>query len=300
MNLEELPGACKKLIVNADDFGLTEKVNQAIIKGHQQGIITSTSLLANGIAFDSAVALAKQFTSLGVGVHINLTEGVPLSAPLGLQGLVNPAGSFRLKPVPLARCLLSGAIKPSSLEVEMRAQIERLLAAGIRPTHVDSHKHIHLFPAIFRVLMKLAVEYGINGIRCVRERVAHLNCLIRRHRGSFPRILKQYSVGFTLSLLCKFQRPRLRRTRLRFPAYCFGITPTGFLDSRHFQEIFQCLPEGTTELICHPGTVDEDLQRTPTRLLEQRERELQGILAIETKETLVRQGIRLISYAGLD
>jgi hopanoid biosynthesis associated protein HpnK len=298
--LEELQGARKKLIVNADDFGLTEKVNQAIIKGHREGIITSTSLLANGRAFDSAVVLAKQFTSLGVGVHLNLTEGVPLSAPLGLQGLVNPAGSFRLTPVRLARCLLSGAIRLSSLEGELRAQIERSLDAGIRPTHLDSHKHIHLFPAIFRVVMRLAVEYGISGIRCVREKVAHLGRLVRRNRESLPRILKQYLVGYTLSLLCMAQRPKLRLTRLRFPAYCFGITPTGFLDSTHFQEILECLPEGSTELICHPGTVDEDLQRSPTRLLEHRERELQAILAFETKETLVRQGIRLISYAGLD
>ncbi len=298
--MEELPGARKKLIVNADDFGLTEKVNQAIIKGHQEGIITSTSLLANGRAFDSAVVLAKQFTSLGVGVHLNLTEGAPLSALLGLRGLVNPGGSFRLTPVRLACCLLSGAIKLSSLEGELRAQIEKLLDAGIRPTHLDSHKHIHLVPAIFRVLMRLAVEYGIGGIRCVRERVAYLSRLVRRHRGSLPRILKQYLVGLTLSLVCMPQRPKLRRARLRFPVHCFGITPTGFLDSRHFQEILECLPEGTTELICHPGTVDEDLQRTPTRLLEHRERELQAILAFETKETLVRQGIRLISYAGLD
>jgi predicted glycoside hydrolase/deacetylase ChbG (UPF0249 family) len=96
------------------------------------------------------------------------------------------------------------------------------------------------------------------------------------------------------------QRSKLRRARLKFPAYCFGITPTGFLDSKHFQEILECAPKGTTELICHPGIVDADLRRTPTRLLEHRERELEAILASETRETLARQGIQLISYAGLD
>ena len=300
VKLKDLAGARKKLIVNADDFGLTERVNQAIIKGHQEGIITSTSLLANGCAFNSAVALAKQAPALGVGVHLNLTEGAPLSPPSCLEGLVSSGGSFNLTSIRLARFLLSRTVKVGAVERELRAQIEKLLTAGIQPTHLDSHKHMHLFPTIFGVLMKLAVEYGIGGIRCVRERVTHMGQLVRQHRGASSRILKQHLVGFTLSLLSMPQRPKLRRVRLKFPAYCMGITATGFLDAKYLLEILEALPDGTTELICHPGTVDVDLRRTPTRLLEQREQELQAMLAAETKETLVRQGIRLISYAGLN
>jgi predicted glycoside hydrolase/deacetylase ChbG (UPF0249 family) len=123
LNLEELTGARKKLIVNADDFGLTEKVNQAIINGHLKGIITSTSLLANGRAFDSAVDLAKRSTSLGVGVHLNLTEGAPFSAALNLHGLVSPGGSFRLTPVRLACCLLSGAIRSEEHTSELQSPL---------------------------------------------------------------------------------------------------------------------------------------------------------------------------------
>ena len=300
IELEPLGDGKKKLIVNADDFGLTEGVNQAILRGHREGIITSTSLLANGRAFDSAVALTRESPSIGVGVHLNLTEGAPLCSPSSLRGLVDPGGSFCLTSARLALRLLCGAVGLNPVERELRAQIERLLAAGIRPTHLDSHKHMHLFPSIFRVLIRLAGEYGIGGIRCVREKVTHFGQLVLRHRGCSSKIVKQYLVGFTLSLLCMPQRRELRRAQLKFPTYCFGITPTGFLDALHLRQILEGLPDGATELICHPGTVDGDLRQTPTRLLNQRERELQAILAPEAKAMMAQLGIRLINYAELE
>jgi hopanoid biosynthesis associated protein HpnK len=298
--VEPPDGASKRLIVNADDFGLTIQVNQAIVKGHREGIITSTSLLANGAAFDSAVVLAKQVADLGVGVHLNLTEGVPLSSPVSLGGLVNADGLLCLTPARLVRRLLSGSVSVAQVELEMRAQMEKVLSAGVHPTHLDGHKHIHLFPSIFRVLIRLAGDYRIHGIRCVRERVASLGQLISYHRASSSTILKQYLVGVTLSFIGMLQRKELRYAGLKSPAYVYGITPTGFLDARHLQEILGDLPDGTSELICHPGTVDSDLHRSPTRLLEQREQELQAILSPEIRKTIARRGIQLISYSALN
>jgi hopanoid biosynthesis associated protein HpnK len=288
------------LIVNADDFGLTVRVNRAIVKGHREGIITSTSLLANGGAFDSAVVLTKQVAALGVGVHLNLTEGIALSPPASLGGLVRADGSFGLTPVLLVTRLLSGSVSVAQVELEMRAQIEKVLSAGIHPTHLDGHKHIHLFPSIFHVLIRLASDYRICAIRCVRERVASISQLIRRHRTASPTILKQYLVGVTLSLIGIPQRRELWRAGLKSPACVYGITPTGFLDTRHLQEILGHLPDGTSELICHPGIVDSDLQRIPTRLHEQRERELEAILSPEIMKTMARRSIQLISYAALN
>ena len=290
----------KRLIVNADDFGLTEKVNLAIVKGHREGVITSASLLANGSAFDSAVVLAQQVETLGVGVHLNLTEGMALTSPARLGSLVDVTGSFCLTPVLLVRRLLSGAVSVTQVELEMRAQIEKILSAGIRPTHLDGHKHIHLFPSLFHVLIRLAREYRINGIRCARERVASLSQLLIFHKSASSTILKQYLVGVALSFIGIPQRRRLRRAGLKSPSCVYGITCTGFLDTRHLREILEDLPDGTSELICHPGTVDSDLQQIPTRLLEQRERELQAILNPEIRKTLVQRGIQLISYSALN
>ena len=288
----------KRLIVNADDFGLTEKVNQAIIQGHLEGIITSASLLATGAAFESAVTLARQHPKLGVGVHLNLTEGMPVSEPARIPSLVTERGLFLSGPLSLARKVVAGRVSLADVGREFRSQIERVLTTGIAASHLDGHKHFHILPAIFDVIIRLAREYGIKGIRCTVERSVELFRLMHRNNNSVE-ILKQYLTGRALSVLSTGFREKLRRARLNCPTYFYGITQTGFLDAKALQKIIADLPQGASEIMCHPGYVDTQLSQTPTRLLAQREAELQALMQPEIKQLIAERGIELISYRNL-
>jgi hopanoid biosynthesis associated protein HpnK len=289
----------KKLIVNADDFGLTDKTNQAILEAHQTGIITSTSLLANGAAFGSAVELAPRMPGLGVGVHLNLVEGTPVSDPSIVSSLVDNKGFFPGSPVRLARKIITGRVKLTEIERELRAQIERILTARISPTHLDGHKHFHILPSVLNIIIRLAREYEVMAVRCPAERSAHLFHLMLTNRVSSPEILKQYVAGRVLLVLASGVRKKLWRARLSCPTHFYGITQTGFLDAKCLQNIICHLPQGTSEIMCHPGYVDLDLVRTPTRLLAQREEELHALTRPEIKALVTELGIELISYRSL-
>jgi hopanoid biosynthesis associated protein HpnK len=290
----------KRLIVNADDFGLTEKVNQAIVQGHRSGIITSTTLMANGMAFNSAVALAQATPELGVGIHLNLTTGKAISCRSKIPGLVDARGVFCNTPEWLVAKLAAGTLSLSQVEQEFQAQIGKVLSAGVFPTHLDGHKHVHLFPPIFKLVIRMAKEYGIAGVRCTRERSIGLLKLLRKNSTASGQILSQYLVGRLLSVVSLNLMAKLQRARLNFPNHFFGIAVTGFLDTDILETIICHVPEGTSELMCHPGYVDADLTNTHTRLLKQREREIQAMLQPEIKRLLVHHGIELISYRHLN
>jgi len=289
----------KRLIVNADDFGLSDGVNQAIMLGHRQGIITSATLMANGAGFASAVDMARTAASLGIGVHLNLTEGAPVSALSGIPGLVDTRGLFAHTVEQLGWHSLVGAISLLEIERELRAQIEKILAAGVAVTHLDSHKHVHLTPAICRIVLRLATDYGIMGLRCPYERSTEVIRLMRRNVRATPRLLKQYGVSRLLWLLSRRASRACQRAGLRHPTCFYGLTATGFLDTEVLQRIICHLPEGTSELMCHPGYVDDQLRCTPTRLLAQREQELQALIRPEIRQLLARERIALISYRDL-
>jgi chitin disaccharide deacetylase len=289
----------KRLIVNADDFGLTAKVNQAIMDAHSGGLLSSTSLLANGEAFVSAVALSRGAPPLGVGVHLNLTDGKPVAPASSIPSLVNGQGAFARKPASLWRATIAGQVGTVEIEKEMRAQIEKVLAAGIVPTHLDGHKHVHALPALGKMSIVLARQYGIRAIRSVAERWSAFGYLLR----SFPRagttILRQRLGSFALTALSRGWRSRLRQAGLAYADHFYGITPTGFLNADLLREILHHLPEGTSELMCHPGFVDEELKQTPTRLLAQREAEYHALSQPGIRLLAQELGIQLINYGDL-
>jgi hopanoid biosynthesis associated protein HpnK len=289
----------KQLVVNGDDFGLTESINQGILEAHQRGILTSTTLLANGMAFDSAVALALDAPRLGVGVHLNLTEGRPVSDASAVSSLVNDGGHFFGGPAGLARRILSGKLRLDQVEREWRAQIEKVQAAGIAVTHLDGHKHVHMLPAVFPIAVRLARHCGIPGVRSAVERPTSLGGLLRRHGSASTTIVKQYLEARALALAAMNSRERLQRAGLACPKYFYGITQTGFLDGAELDAILRNLPEGTSELMCHPGYVDGALKETRTRLLAQRERELEALTRPEALSLVAALGIELIDYRGL-
>ncbi len=289
----------KRLIVNADDFGLTEKVNQAIVEGHERGIITSASLMANGLAFDSAVALARAQPKLGVGVHLNLTEGSPVSGPSSIPSLVDGSGAFYGGPLAVATKIMQRKIGLADVERELRAQIEKVLVAGVRASHLDGHKHIHLLPPVFDLVIKLAREYRIPCLRCPVECRVDLIHLVRRNSSAWLAVLKQHALAWALSALASSQKRKLERAGLAWTTHFYGITHTGFLDAESLAEILRRLPNGTSEIMCHPGYVDAALIRTPTRLLRQRVTEIEAVTRLEIKRLVTELGIELISYGDL-
>jgi hopanoid biosynthesis associated protein HpnK len=289
----------KRLIVNADDLGLTVKVNQAIIDGHCGGLISSTSLLANGEAFESAVAMSRQAPRLGVGIHLNLTEGKPVAPAASVSSLVNGQGFFARKPADLWGAMILGRVSRVDIEKELRAQIAKVLATGIVATHLDSHKHVHALPVLGRMTIRLAHQYGIPAIRRVVERWSALGCLLRRFPRAKTRIFRQLLNSCMLAVVSRGWSRQLQRAGIACAEHFYGLTPTGFLDEELLREILCHLPDGTSELMCHPGLVDQALRQTPTRLLEQREEEYQALTRPAIKLLARELGVQLINYGEL-
>jgi predicted glycoside hydrolase/deacetylase ChbG (UPF0249 family) len=286
----------KQLIVNADDFGLTENVNRGILDAHREGIVTSTTLLANGRAFEAAAAASKRFHRLGIGVHLNLTEGKPVADATKIPTLVDRGGRLYMPPARLWAGISTGQVSLSDIEAELRAQVARVFHAGIRPTHLDGHKHIHVLPRVSEVVIRLAREFRIPAVRSPLEHNPHASSPL--HDGLHSRIstVKQYLVSRAVSKLARSFREKLAEAGLVSPANFYGLGQTGFLDASTIRQILKNLTPGTSELMCHPGYHDFNLERTGTRLLTQREIEIQGLTAVSVKNLVISGGIQLWNY----
>jgi len=289
----------KQLIVNADDFGMAPGVNRAILQAHRTGIVTSTSLLANSSAFDEAVAAARSTPSLAIGVHLNLTEGRPISNPALLGPLLNSSGEFLGNAEALFLRLVTGRVPLDAVEREYHAQIQRVFAAGIRPTHLDGHHHVHMWPPIFSITARLAAEYGLAGVRSSRERRAGIHRMWRRNAPVRGKILLQAGVGLGLAFLAVASRAALAAAGVATPDYFYGVSSTGYLDRDTLAGVLLDVPEGVSELMCHPGYVDATLEQVSTRLLGQREVELDAVSDPAFRIRAGELGIQLVNYRAL-
>ena len=283
----------KRLIVNADDFGLTSGVNRAIIEGHMRGAITSATLMANMPAFDAAVRLAKEHPSLGVGLHINITQGRPVAEASRVASLLNDAGEFWGTSGAILKRMLAGRLKIEEVVVELRAQIEKALKAGLRLTHVDSHKHTHALPQICEAIVSTIKEYGINAVRAPRERWR-----FDRAAESFE-VIKQSAGAFGISQLCRISDARLKKSNVRTPDFFFGVARTGFWTKSWLLDLIERLPAGASELMCHPGYEDAELDGVKTRLRASRTNELELLTDPDVVAKLKENGVKLINFSDL-
>lgn len=283
----------KRLIVNADDFGFTAGVNRAIIEAHQQGIVTSATIMVNMNGFEEAVRLARENPSLGVGLHFNITQGKPVAPAEKIRGLLTNQGEFPGTSTAVARRLLRGGLTANAIATELRAQIEKALDAGLKLTHVDSHKHAHALPQVFAAIMQTIPPYGIGAVRLQRERW--------RLSGQFrsAKLLKQSLVAAAIALLCPADRERLRVAGIRTTEAFIGITQTGFWTKEWLEQVIDSLPDGVSELMCHPGYVDDDISQIGTRLIASRQQELHLLLLAEIQQRLQSRKVKLINYADL-
>ncbi len=277
----------KQLIVNADDFGFTPDVNQGIVEAHRRGILTATTLMANGAAFDDAVRLARETPSLDIGCHLVLISGKSL-----LTGRAYPLTVPRL-----AAALARREIRPYE---ELKAQVEYILDAGIRPTHLDTHKHTHLAPPVLDAVARIAEEFGIHWVR--RPFDFPMNALRRRKDPATVPVVVPVVKRLTSSALGLLRR-RFHRVLTshgcRTTDHFAGFQITGRFHTAQLVDLLAMLPEGSTELMCHPGRCGEALRGERTRLKESRERELEALIAPEVRVAAERNGVELVGYARL-
>ena len=269
--------SARQLVVNADDFGFTPDVNRGIVEAHRHGILTATTLMANGDAFEDAVRLARDAETLDIGCHLVLVGGRSLATGRPLPETVTK----------LLAALARRALDPYG---EMQTQVRRIVDAGIRPTHLDTHKHTHLAPPVLDAVARLGREFGIPWVR--RPFDFPMGAV-----GGVPRLDRLTSTCLGL------MRPRvhrvLERAGRRTTDHFAGFQITGRFRAAGLVRLLEILPAGSTELMCHPGFCTEALRHAPTRLKESREEELRALTSPEVRAAVERNGIELVNYAGI-
>jgi predicted glycoside hydrolase/deacetylase ChbG (UPF0249 family) len=278
-----------RLILNADDFGLTAGVNRAIIELHRAGVLTSASLMARAAATDEAIELAIDNPSLGVGCHAVLVDGEPVLHAQNLPTLVDPrTGRFHPTLGVFLKLLLTGRIRSSEIETEAVAQIALLQSRGLSLTHIDTHKHVHIFPGVLRPVLRAAWAARIRAVRNPFE----------------PEWSRRATRGAPW-----LRRAQMRMLRLLEPTFrrivaeegftttdgAIGVLATGTLDAATITSLLRNMPEGTWELVTHPGYNDTDLAQVRTRLRASRETERVALQTISLENE-----IKLIDFTRLN
>ena len=286
----------KNLIVNADDLGWTDGVNRGILEAFHHGIVTSTSLLANGAAFAGGVEAARSAPGLGVGVHLNLSDGPPVADRETVTSLLNDDGKFAGGPESLLLRRARRGLRLAEVESEWDAQIQKVRDAGIVPTHLDGHKHVHMLPGLFEIALKLAKRHDIGAIRVSLEASSLRAALSSGKKQHAAVVLKQGVQARGLKLLARDAREQAGQAGISTADYFCGLAQTGELTREGLAQFVKSLPDGTTELICHPGYADAALEKTRTRLQDSRQTELQILTDTGIRNLVASLGIRLIDY----
>ena len=291
------PTQMKSLILNADDFGMTRGVNQGIIRAHREGILTSTTLMANGPAFDDAVDKIAANPKLGVGCHLVLVGGKCVARREEVSSLADAQGNLPESLPMFVAKLSSGMIPSREIEREIHAQIEKIRDAGIAPTHLDTHKHTHAHPRVMEALGKVAKELGITR---VRKPVENLHDSWQTMQADEKGISMQIVAAGAVRAVAPRFFAIARKYGLTFPDHFLGLAVTGQVSAAALRRMVDTLDEGSTEIMLHPGICDADLVQSGTRLREHRETELAALLDAGVRSALHERGIRLISYRELN
>ena len=277
-----------RLIVNADDFGLTPGVNRAILELHRAGLLTSTTLMARAGASEQAMEMAWAAPPLAVGCHVVLVDGKPVLAAEKIPSLIDEStGCFLPRMGAFLRRLFSGRIRAAEIEAETAAQIGRLQARGLRLTHIDTHKHTHMFPGVLRPILHAARSCGVTRIRNPFEPEWALRAT------SGAGIVRAAEVSI-LRCLGPVWRRILVQQGFATTDGTIAVAGTGVLDAPMLRRLVQHMPDGTWELVTHPGYNDADLARVRTRLRASRDVERAALAALKEFPAL-----ELISFAAL-
>ena len=270
----------RRLIVNADDFGRSTSINQAVIRAHQEGILTTASLMVNEPAFNEAVALAQQNPRLGVGLHLTLVCGTSTLRPNDIPGLVDDSSEFSDHPVKAGiRYFLNGRLRPF-LRREMAAQFQKFQQTGLRLDHVNGHLHIHMHPTVFSILRHHGREWGVKHFRLTRDRF-WLNARIASGKWCY-----RLCHAIIYSLLARHVRPSLKVQRIRHTTSVFGLLQSGRVTESYLMKLLPRLPAGDSELYSHPS-------------LDEFRNEFDALISPRIRAQVDALGIELIGYRDL-
>jgi chitin disaccharide deacetylase len=272
----------KRCILNADDFGRTPSINAAIIKAHTEGVLTSCSLMVSGEAFEEAAHLAHEHPALGVGLHLVLVCGASVLPPFKIPHLANIQGSFSAHPVTAGLRYFFLPAAKQQLRREIDAQLEKFLATKLPCSHVDSHFHMHMHPAVFDIVLEAAEGFGIKHLRLPNEELSLHRRLSRRWP---PDVL----TAATFTLLYRRNVKRARARGFIFAERVYGLLQTNRLDEAYLCDLLQHLGGETNEIYCHPDTATVCGKG-----------ELHALLSPNVKQTMARLGLKLTNYAELE
>ncbi|MDR3459285.1 MAG: hopanoid biosynthesis-associated protein HpnK [Verrucomicrobiae bacterium] len=270
----------RRLIVNADDFGLSSSVNAAVIRAHREGILTTASLMVNEPGFDEAVKLAKENPRLGVGLHLTLLMGHSALPPEKIPGLVNARGEFSNHPVGVGMAYFFKRSLRAQLRAELRAQFEKFHATGLALDHVNGHLHLHLHPVVFKILMEDADTLRIRHLRLTRD------CLARSRRMAQGRLFYRVSHAAIYAWLSRRAREPLRRRGIKHAQITFGLLQDSHVDEDYLLKLLPELPPGDSELYSHPS-------------LDKFKHEYDALISRRVKAQIEQLGIQLIRYQDL-
>jgi hopanoid biosynthesis associated protein HpnK len=270
----------RRLIVNADDFGLSASVNSAVIRAHCEGILTTASLMVNEPGFTEAVALAKENPKLGVGLHLTLLHGHAALAPDRIPGLVSPQGDFSNSPVAAGMAYFFKPALHEQLCAEIHAQIAKFRATGLKLDHVNGHLHLHLHPTVFKILMTEASEAGITRMRLTRD------CLSRSNRMTRGRWVYRVSHAAIFELLSSRARKIMAEQNIRHAQITFGLLQDSHVDEDYILKLLPELPGGDSELYCHAS-------------LDRFKHEFDALVSPRVREQVEKLGIQLVRYQDL-
>ena len=270
----------RRLIVNADDFGLSSSVNAAVIRAHREGILTTASLMVNEPGFDEAVKLAKENPRLGVGLHLTLLMGHSSLPPEKIPSLVNTRGEFSNSPIGVGLSYFFKRRLRAQLRAEIHAQFEKFHATGLKLDHVNGHLHLHLHPVIFQILMEDADKLRLTHLRLTRD------CLARSRRLSRGHLFYKISHAAIFDFLSRRAQKVLVAKKIRHAQITFGLLQDARVDEEYILKLLPELPPGDSELYSHPS-------------LDKFKHELEALVSPRVREQIERLGIELIRYQDL-
>jgi len=292
-------GPMRRLIINADDFGWSEAVTGGILKAHREGVLTSTTLMTNLAGAEAALARAREEApNLGIGIHLNLTEGGPLAPRDEAAPLAGPDGRFAFSLAGLFRAARDSQDVRWAIARELEAQIAWAEPHGLVPSHIDGHKHVHMHPAILPLAIDLARAHGIPAMRTTPEwRLPGIAGLLPRGWGAVD-CLRQWLLERVARRWGRAAQTAARQAGLATADWFFGARATGGISAELLEQVLRQAPEGTGEIMVHPGLPEAAPQR-PTRLGESRPRELAALCDPRVRRAAEEAGWTWATYKDL-
>ncbi|MBN2530964.1 MAG: ChbG/HpnK family deacetylase [Deltaproteobacteria bacterium] len=290
MAFEKNNGKARKIIINADDLGLSPGNNTGIVNALKNGLVSSTSLMACGSAFDHAVTLLKQNQLPGVGVHLVLDEEHPVCLPSQIPSITTADGAFMARGTLLKKLIFSNQIKAEHVYAEFKAQIQKILDAGLSITHLDGHGHVHVYPKIHPIVSELALEFGITRVRVPAERFFYMD------PGTFN--LKKYINKVIVTSFSLLARKQFLKHNHVMPDDFMGMIFGGNLNRRNLEKVLANMPDARcVEIMAHPGDIDNQREEQYRHWQYHWAEELDALLANSKEDIREKYQYEIVSWA---